>query len=810
MVAANLQVDSRLQVYEICDDVSLGLDLQGDGPGEYGEAFLKALHPEDKALFERLIVGDTGSSLDTDTHLRVRDASGRYRIFLANLHPGDARWGEDNKRLELIDPRQTEKPRYELPDAMIRTIMTSTDDYIFFKDTHHMLLAGSERMATLCQSIDRWEEFAGKADYDVFPEHLADMYYALEVEVYAAKGMAKAIQPYTHRDGRRGWVDNRKYPILDQEGRLLGLYGVARDVSTEIDAQRRQALVTSVFANAAESIVILNGNHEIVDANKTFESFTGLSREEVLGKSLKAAKHARDDSGEFEALWDTLLREGSCSGEVTTFDARGHKRSELCRITAVIDDQGEAHHFVCLYSDITPLKEHERELETIAHFDPLTGLVNRSLFEDRLYQAVATSERQGTFLALAYIDLDGFKLVNDSFGHAVGDRYLIAIADNMNEALRDTDTLARIGGDEFIALISDLDDPEGFAPVVERLLQATSKPVMLEGQEIPVSASIGIARFPLDGLEPGSLVRCADQAMYEAKRQGKNRFYVFDRGLVGNEGASGDVRRALADEEFELFYQPKVNMLTGELLGVEALARWRHPHRGLLQPPEFLPLIDRENLQIEFGEWVLSEAVEQIRQWRGQEIATQVSVNIAGVHLLQSNFLESLGSAIARYPDLLAKTLEIEILETSALNDVARVAKIIEYAHAFGVSFALDDFGTGFSSLTHLRRLPVSTVKIDTSFVRDMLESSEDTAIVSAMVGLCRGLGRQVIAEGVSTPAHAQALVNMACNFGQGYAIAAPMPAKALAGWIENWQHRGLWRDMVAPPLPTSGESGTA
>ncbi|MFK8041824.1 putative bifunctional diguanylate cyclase/phosphodiesterase [Congregibacter sp.] len=813
MVSISFQIDRNLNVYQISGKDFLGLtvsDASRADSKEQTEAFTRALHPDDKILLVQMIASaDAPQDTVEANHIRLRDAGGTYRILIATVHPGDERFPVSTKRLEVADPRKTDSPRYELPEAMIRTIMVTTDDYVFFKDTHHTLLAGSQPMAELCRSygIEQWEQFAGKTDYEVFPEQLADLYYALEIKVYTSKEMAREVQPYERRDGQKGWVDNRKYPIVDENGGLLGLYGLARDITKEIEAQQRQALVTSVFAHAAESIVILNRNYEVVDANKSFENFTGLTKDRVLGQPLRAVKHTNDKSAQFKKLWSKLVRDGSCAGEVTTLDAQGRERTELCRITAVLGEEGEIQHFVGLYSDITPQKRHEQELETIANFDALTGLVNRSLFEDRLSQALASSERQGKFLALAYIDLDGFKLINDSFGHAVGDEYLVAIAKNMNSALRDTDTLARIGGDEFIALLNDLNDPDDYKPGVERLLKASEKSVVINGRTLPVSASIGIARYPLDGLESGALVRCADQAMYEAKQQGKDRFYVFDRGLLRSTEARDDLRNAIAHKQFELLYQPKVDLRSGEIIGVESLARWNHPTQGILGPAEFLPLINRENLQIAFGTWVIDHALEQMSQWAREGLAVNISANIAGVHLLQSDFVQSLVAKIREKSLIADNVFEIEILETSALNDVDRVAQVIREANQEGISFALDDFGTGYSSLTHLRRLPVSTVKIDTSFVLDMLDSPEDTAIVSSMVSLCRGLGRQVIAEGVSSLAHAKALMLMDCHYAQGFGISKPLPANELADWATMWRENGIWRDLQDTPASPSDSS---
>ncbi|WOJ92740.1 EAL domain-containing protein [Congregibacter variabilis] len=803
--AVLLAIDHNLAVHDVVNysDSVIGVSREAllASPGE----FQASLHPEDQALLSNFVYqGYRGEAMRQN--FRMRDAGGKYRVLVATVSAASTNPDIKQRQavvLEIQDARrkpsllQNEMQQDEM-QTMMRTIMESTDDYIFFKDTHHILLAGSQSMVALCPGINHWTEFANKSDYDLFAEDSADLYYALETKVYSTLRMAKELQPYLHKDGRKGWVDNRKYPILNEQRALVGLYGVARDVSVEIDLLQRKSLSASVFESAAESIVILDASRNIIDVNQAFERSTALHKTDIMGRSLQSIRRELGDSCDFDGLWRAVMEDGFYEGEVRHSNFDGTQYAEQCRINAVIDEEGSIHHYVCLYSDITALKHHEKELQKIANFDPLTGLVNRHLFEDRLEQSLANCERSGQHLALAYIDIDSFKSINDAYGHATGDGFLIGIAENMQLALRETDTLARIGGDEFIALVTNLDDLEDLNPVSQRLLEAAAQSVNVDGREIAGSASIGIARYPLDGEDSGMLIRCADQAMYEAKQQGKRRLHVFDRGLLRVSETRGNVEAALARGEFEIFYQPKINLISGEIVGAEALSRWNHPQRGLLQPAEFLPLIDRENLHLEFGDWVITEAIKQIDLELQSKVCLPISVNIAGVHLRQNNFIDSIVAKMQSSEKTAGQLLEIEILETSALDDVNAVAKIITMANTFGIRFSLDDFGTGFSSLTHLRRLPVSTVKIDTSFVRDMLESEEDAAIVSSIISLCLGLGRNVVAEGVSSVAHARALVNMQCIYGQGFGIARPMCAQEFNQWIVDWEKTNIWRALMS------------
>lgn len=443
-------------------------------------------------------------------------------------------------------------------------------------------------------------------------------------------------------------------------------------------------------------------------------------------------------------------------------------------------------------------KKHQAQLERIAHYDILTNLPNRSLLADRLTQAMVQCQRRNRSLAVAFMDLDGFKAVNDTYGHNVGDELLVALSKRMKDTLRESDTLARIGGDEFIVLMADLEKIEDSEPLLERLLKATSDPITLGDAVIKVSASIGVTAYPQDAVDADQLMRHADQAMYVAKFAGKNRYHRFD---IAQDNAVHTqrenicaIRSALGRDEFVLYYQPKVDMPTGEVIGVEALIRWQHPVRGLVPPLSFLPLIEGHIVSLELGEWVIDSALSQISQWQKLEINLPVSVNISAYQLTQENFSDRLSALIADHPDVNPSNLELEILETTALSDISQVSTTMTECQALGVSFALDDFGTGYSSLTYLRRLPAHLIKIDQSFVRDMLEDDDDLAIIEGVVGLAKAFNRKVIAEGVETVAHGEALLKLGCELAQGYGIARPMPADDIPEWVSNWKSENTWK----------------
>jgi len=496
-------------------------------------------------------------------------------------------------------------------------------------------------------------------------------------------------------------------------------------------------------------------------------------------------------------MWKGLQEKGHWYGEIWNRRKNGEIYAEILTISSVRDNTGKITNYVAIFSDITRIKEHQSELEHIAHYDVLTNLPNRTLLADRLTQAMVKCQRSQHSLSVVFLDLDGFKAVNDTYGHDVGDELLIIISQRMKEALREGDTLARFGGDEFVAVLADLGKVEDCEPVLERVLHAASEPVMIGEEVLQVSASIGVTLYPQDGADADLLMRHADQAMYVAKQAGKNRYHFFDtaqdNAVKVQRESIEDIRSALDNHEFVLHYQPKVNMKTGEVIGVEALIRWQHPVRGLVPPIQFLPVIEDHNISLEVGEWVIDTALTQISQWQSMGIKIPISVNISAYQIQQANFVSRFTELLTSHPEVEPGCLELEILETSALSDINHVSATMHHCHDLGVNFALDDFGTGYSSLTYLRRLPASVIKIDQSFVRDMLVDPEDLAIVEGVLGLAKSFKREVIAEGVETIEHGAALLKLGCELAQGYGIAKPMPAKQIPEWILNWNLNNFW-----------------
>ena len=563
-------------------------------------------------------------------------------------------------------------------------------------------------------------------------------------------------------------------------------------------AEEKLKRAASVFTHAHEGIMITDASGIITEVNDAFSYITGYTPGEVLGKRPKMLQSEHYSSEYYAEMWTETTVKGHWHGEVWSRRKNGTDYPIMLTTSAVKDSAGLVQHYVSLCTDISLMKEHHGQLERMAHFDALTNLPNRVLLADRLSQSMVQCQRRNNSLAVAFMDLDGFKAVNDLYGHNVGDKLLIEVAQRMQAALREGDTLARIGGDEFIAVMVGLQNIEDSQSVLKRLLMAAAAPFTVGDNVMQVSASIGVTFYPQDNVDADLLMRHADQAMYVAKQAGKNRYHFFDTvqdDAIKTQGQSiGDIRLALSRREFVLHYQPKVNMQTGEVVGVEALIRWQHPVRGLVTPLEFLPVIEGHVVSLELGEWVIDTALDQISRWKNMGVNMPISVNISAYQLQQNNFTTRLATFLAAHPDVTPHSLELEIVETSLLSNISGVSATMNACHDLGVRFALDDFGTGYSSLTYLRRLPVHLIKIDQSFVRDMLEDADDLAIVEGVVGLAKAFRRDVIAEGVETTSQGEALLQMGCMLAQGYGVARPMPAGDIPEWISSWEADDPWQ----------------
>ena len=685
---------------------------------------------------------------------------------------------------------------------LLHTLVQTIPDLVWLKDPDGVYLACNHRFEQLYGTPQA--DIVGKTDRDFVAPELADF--------FRAKDQQAIIQGHSNTneelltfasDGHQELTETTKTPMYDASGQLIGVLGIGRDITERKAAENHLALAASVFTHANEGIMITAPDGTLVEVNDAFTRITGYSREEMIGRNANMLSSGRQGAEFYAGMWQALTTTGNWAGEIWNRRKNGDIYVEQLTISAVRNAQGHIIRYAGMFADITQQKAHERRLEQIAHYDALTGLPNRVLLADRLRQAMAQSVRRAEKLVLVFIDLDGFKLINDTHGHATGDKLLIALASRMSSSLREGDTLARIGGDEFVAVLIDLDTPSTAHPVLERMRLAAAQPFLIDGLELQVSASLGVVFYPQQTeMDAEQLLRQADQAMYQAKQAGKNRYHIFDtehdRHVRGLHEDLEAIRQAMQRNEFELHYQPKVNMRTGQLVGCEALIRWHHPQRGLLNPGSFLPSLQGDVLAVELGDWVLASAMAQMQAWKTQGLHIPVSVNVDGLHLQQPDFVPKLQTLLASHPLVQPGDLELEVLESSALDDIVTVSGVMRACRTLGVEFALDDFGTGYSSLTYLRRLPASVLKIDSSFVRDLLDDPSDMAILEGVLGLARAFRTQVIAEGVETTAHGEMLLRLGCEWGQGHAIARAMPAADLKQWLNQWQVPAAWQNLNA------------
>lgn len=613
-----------------------------------------------------------------------------------------------------------------------------------------------------------------------------------------------------HHGGEYRWHISQARPIFDGDKNIIEWCGTNTD-TTDHKITKRELARAETLLEESQHIAQVGGwefdvitgslywtteTYRLYDTSpESFNPTIDANVNQFLPESRQSISHALHAAIHEGKDYDLEL-------EAYTLKGRKFHVRTTCRVTQA---NGKTIKLTGIFQDISQHKNAQHKMESankslahansvlkhITYYDALTRLPNRTLLSDRMQQAMAANRRRGDSTAIALLDLDNFKEINDTYGHGGGDQVLMHIAEKIKNTLRDSDTIARIGGDEFVAILTGLTHPADYKTLLMRVLEAISKPIILNGQSIEIFASIGVTTYPQDCVDAEQLLRHADQAMYTAKQAGKNCFHLFDIAkdveYQNHREELASIRQALEKDEFILFYQPKVNMLSGQVIGAEALIRWQHPERGILAPAQFLPVIEEDHLSIHLGEWVIARALKQMQTWRSSGLNIPVSVNINALHLQQPDFVERLKIILKKFPDIEPKYLELEILETSALSDISFVSTIIDVCQSIGVQFSLDDFGTGYSSLSYLKRLPAKILKIDQSFIRDMLKDSDDLAIIRGIVGLASAFDRDVIAEGVETIEHGEKLISMGCVQAQGYGIARPMPASEMPAWAKSW-----------------------
>lgn len=647
------------------------------------------------------------------------------------------------------------------------------------------------------------DELLGRRAHDLFhAESHGAMVPATECPIIQVALHGQTYQSggevFRRKDGLSMPVEVTASPIREF-GEITGVVTLFSDIRDRLALEARLRQSDAAFNQAAEGILITDASNRIVAVNQAFTRLTGYAEADVLGQTPKLLASGQHPPEFYERMWAEILNHGHWQGEILNRRKNGSVFPEWLSIAAIKDNNGKVTNYVAVFNDISDIKDKEARLDYMAHHDSLTGLPNRALFADRVGHALAAARRVKKRLAVLFLDMDHFKQVNDSLGHDAGDRLLADTAERIAASLRDEDTLGRQGGDEFVILLEHLGDGRDAAQVAEKVINALKRPFQVHGHEVQSGGSIGISLYPDDGDDVATLLKHADNAMYQAKAAGGNTYRYFNPTLAENMierlGVESDLRRALSQNEFELYYQPIADLSSGRIQSCEALLRWRHPTRGLLEPAAFLKSAQVAGMMAEIDAWVMRAAASQVVEWRGAGLAVRLNVNIhAG--LLSRDLLEQLvADILARY-QVDPSWLGLEVTESAVMDQVASIVEKLKRLSVLGLRLGIDDFGTGRSSLARLKQLPISVLKVDVGLVRAIVDDTDGRAIVRATVALAHELGFTVVAEGVETPAQLALLKAMGCDGAQGYLIARPMPAAEVDACLR-----------VSPPVPINGDS---
>jgi len=623
-------------------------------------------------------------------------------------------------------------------------------------------------------------EALGKTDFELWPKELAQHYRMIDQQVMQTRQQKRLVEQAIN-NGKEYFVETYKSPVIDEQGQILGVIGLARDVTEEREIEEKLKLAASIYEKSSEGMVVTDADNRIIAVNAAFTQITGYTAAEVIGKNPKILSSGWQDPAFYQQMWQAIHSVGFWQGEIRDKKKNGEMHTKKMTINVIHDDDGKIFRHIGLFSDITESKKNEALIWRQANYDPLTELPNRRLFLDRLEQEISKAEGAGTVVALLLIDLDRFKEVNDTLGHQAGDELLIEVAKRIVDCVNSVDTVSRLGGDEFMVILTDLHDTYPVETVAQKILAALQQPFKLENQLFFASGSIGITLYPNDAKTAEELVKNADQAMYVSKGAGRNQFNYFTSAMQDSAQAKlklvGDLRNALEQGQFRLFYQPIVELSTGCIHKAEALIRWYHPTRGLVSPAEFIPLAEETGLIVDMGDWVFKEAANYAKYISKITQQTfQISVNKSPVQFHERkkshDWLEYLAEI-----GLAPRQIVVELTEGLLLDsDASVVNRLLEYRDA-GIEVAIDDFGTGYSSLSYLHKFDIDYLKIDQSFTRYLQTGSSEMAISEAIIVMAHKLGLRVIAEGVETEQQRNLLAAAGCDFVQGYLYSKPLPA---------------------------------
>ena len=745
--------------------------------------------PEDRRTHRRAVKQAVAEMRPYALEYRIVDANGTERWVAENGQPQTGSAGM--VWVDGIIADISQRKHHEMRIEALLTEQSAILDNVMFGVMfvrHRRIVSVNRR----CEELFGYDHggMTGSSTAIVFPTQY-DFEEAGERQYPAlgAGGDFSEERHYRRRDGSLFWAlvsGCALDPLRPGEGSIW----VYADITARKEAEEKLRLSATVLEHIADAVMVVDIEGVIVAVNPAFTQITGYTEAEAVGKHSSLTRSERHDEAFYQTMWDELIASGFWRGELWRRRKNGEIYLEWLTISAVRDTHALTTHYVGVCSDITQVKQAQEKLDHLAHHDPLTALPNRLLFHDRLQHALPRAARDREQLAILFIDLDRFKNVNDTLGHHIGDELLQQVAEQLSARLREGDTLARLGGDEFIVLLENVDGQYGATQVAEKLVSMFEQPFLVAGHELFVTCSVGVSLFPDDAQDLNMLIRNADVAMYQAKARGRNGYRFYAPSMTG-EGIERlrletYLRRSIEKNEIFLNYQPQVEIDTGRLIGVEALVRWNHPELGLIAPARFIPLAEDSGYINQLGKWVLDEACRQMMRWQAQGLhVPKMAVNLS-VKQFERGSMAGVVADILRETGLAPERLQLEVTESVIMNTGDALGYINDL-HAIGVGLAIDDFGTGYSSLAYLKQLPVQTLKIDRSFIKDISSDANDEAIAIAIIQLGKSMQLSVIAEGVETQEQAAFLLRHGCRLAQGYFYSRPVLAQDIVErWLDN------------------------
>ncbi|UCV04667.1 bifunctional diguanylate cyclase/phosphodiesterase [Dechloromonas denitrificans] len=771
-------------------------ELCGYAPAEMVEnntvSWEEITHPEDRLRIRQQIEAAVRSGQRFAVQYRIVTQSGQVKWVAERgiaIHDEQGEVAIEGF-IEDITARRATLEALGEAELRYRHIFEHASEGIFQSTRDGRYLAANPALARLYGYESAAELIADLGDIErrlyVLPNRRRDFLHQIETHGAVLNFESEVYR----RDGSRIWISENAHTVHDPKGEFTCYEGTVQDISERKKTEAHLRLLAMVFSNSNEAIIVTDGDNRIVATNPAFSVLTGYQPEDVMGKNPRVLSAGTTPPEVFKEMWTGLQQDGAWQGELWDRRKSGEAYPKWLSISLVRDEAGQVRNHIGSFIDISELKATQERIRHLAHHDTLTDLPNRYSLQKKLEQAVAICKRNHMQMALMLIDLDRFKTINDTLGHQAGDELLIQVAQRLNGAVRESDIVARLGGDEFVVALPGISSPADAAHLADKIGREISLPYQINGQEQRTTPSIGICLYPGDSTEIGDLLKNADVAMYHAKAKGRGNFQFFteDMNVATTERMSieADLRLALAHGEFLLHYQPQLDLRSGTIVGVEALIRWQHPTRGLVPPGDFIPIAEESGMIAAIGDWVLEEACRQLSVWQQKGIShLRMSINLSSGQFLDKTLPIRIHELLASN-NLSAHLLDLEVTESMSMASPDESISVMKTLRSSGLTLSIDDFGTGYSSLAYLKLLPINTLKIDRSFVKDIESDPNDADICDVTVLLAHKLGLEVVAEGVETEAQLKFLLSIGCEKIQGYLISKPLAAEQAEQFIRN------------------------